>query len=294
MDTPLPILQEDAHRMSSRVAVCLNSSFLGFYAHAGFMQGLEQSGLRPAALSGASAGALVAGFLAAGKSADETVASLVERDLRATLLDWGVPWRALGTMANRPGFTGVVNTDRALRMLRTQLGERRIEECLSPRLALSVTNLTTGRSEIVTSGPLAEFILASGAFPGLFAARPVDGSHYWDGGIANPLPFDPWLADAAIDTIIVHTVVNPTELEVRNAAQPLTVAGAFNLSHQIICEELLRWKTDAARAAGKRLIFLRTGAPRPGLMTARRLAPGCVAAGLETARANRELFESLV
>ncbi len=279
--------------MSSRVAVCLNSSFLGFYAHSGFMQGLEEMGLRPAALSGASAGALVAGFLAAGRSAAETAALLLQPDLRSTLLDWGVPWRALGTMANRPGFTGAVSTDGALRLLRSHLGDHRIEQCTAPRLALSVTNLTAARTEIVTAGPLAEFILASGAFPGLFAAREIEGAHYWDGGIANPLPFDPWLTDPAIDTIVVHSVVNPIELAVRDQAKRLNVAGAFNLSHQIICDELLRWKTEAARLAGKRLVFLRTEAPRPGLMTAHRIGPQCVGAGLATARENRALLDSL-
>ena len=279
--------------MSSRVAVCLNSSFLGFYAHSGFMQGLEEMGVRPAALSGASAGALVAGFLAAGKSAAETVALLLQPDLRATLLDWGMPWRALGTMANRPGFTGAVSTDGALRLLRTHLGDHRIEACTQPRLALSVPNLTAARPEIVTAGPLADFILASGAFPGLFAAREIEGAHYWDGGIANPLPFDPWLSDPEIDTIVVHTVVNPMELAVRDSTRRLNVAGAFNLSHQIICDELLRWKTEAARLAGKRLIFLRTEAPRPGFMTAHRLAPQCVAAGLATARASQRLLDGL-
>lgn len=277
----------------SRLAVCLNSSFLGFYAHAGFMQGLGESGLKPAALSGASAGALVAGLIAGGNSPDQAAALLLARDLRRTLLDWGVPWRALGTMINRPGFTGVVQTDTALRFLRESLGDRRIEDCATPRLALSATNLTAARTEIVTAGPIAEFILASGAFPGLFAARKVDGAHYWDGGIANPLPFEPWLDDPEIDTILVHQVVNPSELAVRTQGAVLSVAGGFNLAHQIICDELLRWKTEAARQAGKRLLFLRTEAPRPGLFSAHRLAPECVAAGLATARANRSLLSEL-
>lgn len=276
-----------------RVAVCLNSSFLGFYAHSGFMRGIEEMGIRPVALSGASAGALVAGFLAAGKTASETAEVLSQPDLRATLLDWGVPWRALGTMTNRPGFTGAVNTDRALRMLHSHLGDHRIEDCKQPKLALSVTNLTAGRSEIVTAGPLAEFILASGAFPGLFAARSIDGAHYWDGGIANPLPFEHWLGDPAIDVIVVHAVMNPNELAVRETPNALNIAGAFNLSHQIICDELLRWKTEATRLAGKELIFIRTEAPRPGLLNARRIAPECVAAGQATANAHRERLAGL-
>jgi hypothetical protein len=83
------------------------------------------------------------------------------------------------------------------------------------------------------------------------------------------------------------------ELAVRDSSKRLNVSGAFNLSHQIICDELLRWKTEAARLAGKRLLFLRTEAPRPGLRTARRLAPQCVAAGLATTRANCALLSEL-
>lgn len=279
--------------MPARFAVCLNSSFLGFYAHAGFMQGLEELGLKPAALSGASAGALVAGLIAGGSTAAETVALLLARDLRRTLFDWGVPWRAFGTMANRPGFTGVVNTDRALGFLRETLGDRRIEDCTAPRLAFSATNLTTARTEILTAGPIAEFILASGAFPGLFAAREIGGARYWDGGIANPLPFDPWLDAPDIDTILIHTVVNPSELAVRRHGPRLSVAGGFNLAHQIICDELLRWKIGAAERAGKRLIFLRTEAVRPGIFNAHRVAPKCAAAGLATARANCALLNEL-
>jgi predicted acylesterase/phospholipase RssA len=258
------------------------------------MQGLEEIGVRASAISGASAGALVAGFLAAGKSAADTASLLRQHDLRRTLLDWGVPWRALGTVANRRGFTGAVSTDRALRLLREQLGDRRIEDCLAPRLALSVTNLTAARSEIVTAGPLAEFVLASGAFPGLFAAREIAGAHYWDGGIANSLPFDPWLRDPAIDTILVHSVVNPSELALRNGDRRLRVAGAFNLSHQIICDELIRWKTEAARLAGQRLLFLRTEAPRPSLFTAHRLAASCIAAGLASARTNQKQLHEFI
>ena len=278
---------------SSRLAVCLNSSFFGFYTHCGFMQGCEEVGLRPAALSGASAGALVAGFLAAKKSATETAALLLQRDIRAMLLDWGVPWRALGTAMNRPGFTGAVSADVALRMLRAHLGDLRIEACTEPRFALSVTNLTAGRSEIVTAGPLAEFVLASGAFPGVFAAREIEGAHYWDGGIANPVPFDPWLTDSAIDTILVHLVFNPVPPTVRTSPRLLNVTRSFHVCHRIISDELVRWKTKAACLAGKRLIVLRTEAPRPHLMTPGRVGPACVAAGLATARANSALLAAL-
>lgn len=280
--------------MSNGLAVCLNSSFLGFYAHSGFMQGLAELGFIPEAVSGASAGALVAGLLGSGRSAQEVAALLLQFDLRRTLLDFGTPWRALGTCANLPGFTGPVSLDGALRLLREHLGDLRIEDCRQPRVAVSVTNMTTARSEIATSGPLAELILASGAAPAVFEARHIGDSVYLDGGIANAVPFDHWIDDPSIHTILVHSVVNPKETKVRQRNRPLTIAGSFNLSHQIICDELLRWKTEAARRAGKRLHFLRTEAPRPGLFSAHRLSLQCAAAGRATAEANRALLSELL
>lgn len=160
--------------MSSRVALCLNSSFLGYFAHAGFLRALLALGVRPEAVSGASAGALVAGLFAAGIDPEEMLQLFVSRELRKVFREPGAPLRGFATILNLQGHTGALNGERAAALLRARLGNRRVEECLAPRLALSVTNLSEGRSEAATSGPLADLILASGAFPGVFATRPVE------------------------------------------------------------------------------------------------------------------------
>lgn len=279
--------------MSSRVALCLNSSFLGFFAHAGFLQALIDLGVRPVAISGASAGALVAGMFAAGVKPAEMQRLFGSPALRSAFREPGAPWRGFATLANLNGHTGALRGDRALALLRELLGERRIEDCTAPRLALSVTNLSNARSEVATRGPLAELILASGAFPGVFAARPVEGDFHWDGGVANPLPFDHWLAEPDIDTIILHIVANPEELAVRGRPRPLRMSGAVNLSHQIICDELLRLKTELAHRAGKRLIFLRTLAPRPRLWDPAKVGARCFEIGAATAAENRAALAEL-
>ena len=278
---------------SSRVALCLNSSFLGFYAHGGFVQALTELGVRPAAISGASAGALVAGLFAAGVSPARMQELFNSPKLPHAFREPGAPLRGLATLANLRGQTGAIRGDRALALLREHLGERRIEDCRDPRLALSITNLSQARSEIATRGPLAEMILASGAFPGVFAARPVDGDFHWDGGVANPLPFDHWLADPAIDTIIIHIVANPEELAVRRQPGPLRMSGAINLSHQIVCDELFRLKTELARHARKRLIVLRTLAPRPRLWNPAKVGACCLEIGRATVADNRAALEEL-
>ena len=276
--------------MSDRVALCLNSSFLGFFAHAGFLEALTETGVRPVALSGASAGALVAGAHASGLHPREVTQWLLAGNLGGAFWEWGGAWRAWRTLMNRRGHTGMLRGHHALAMLRERLGECRIEDC-RPRLALSATELTHPRAALLTTGPLAEGILASGAFPGMFAAQRIGGGHYWDGGLVNPLPFDHWLDDPGIDTIIVHVVTNPVE-----APQParMRVMLAFGAAHEAICDELLRLKTALAHHAGKRLILLHTTAPRPLPWNTARTGPRCVEAGAATVAQNRELLLSLV
>lgn len=278
--------------MSKRVALCLNSSFLGYFAHAGFLRALLELGVRPAAISGASAGALVAGLFAAGLEPDEMLRLFVSPELRKVFREPGVLWRGPATMLNLPGHTGALRGERAVDLLRARLGERRIEEC-STRLALSVTNLTEARSEVSTSGPLAEMILASGAFPGLFAACPVGKHWFWDGGVANPLPFDHWIDDPGIDTILLHVVANPEAIAARNRGRPQRMSQAIGLSHQIICDELRRLKLDLARRAGKQLLLLRTLAPRPRLWNPAKIGAGCVEIGAATVEQNRSILIEL-
>jgi len=276
-----------------RVALCLNSSFLGYFAHAGFLRALLNLGIRPVAVSGASAGALVAGLFAAGISPDEMLQIFASPELRKVFREPGAPLRGFATILNLPGHTGALRGERAAALLREKLGTRRIEECQAPKLALSVTNLSAGRSEAVTSGPLAELILASGAFPGVFATRPVEDDWFWDGGVANALPFDHWVDDPEIDTILVHIVANPEELAVRQGGRPRRMSHAVNLSHQIICDELFRLKSDLARRAGKKIVILRTFSPRPTLWNPAKVGAGCVEVGAATVEQNRAALSQL-
>lgn len=279
--------------MSSRVALCLNSSFLGYFAHAGFLRALLALGVRPVAVSGASAGALVAGLFAAGIDPEEMLQLFVSPELRKVFREPGAPLRGFATILNLAGHTGALNGKRAAALLRARLGNRRVEECLAPRLALSVTNLSEGRSEAATSGPLADLILASGAFPGVFATRPVEDRWFWDGGVANAIPFDHWIDDPEVDTILVHIVANPEELSVRNGGRPKRMSHAVNLSHQIICDELLRLKMDLARRAGKKVVVLRTVSPRPTLWNPAKVGAGCVEIGAGTVEQNRAALAQL-
>jgi predicted acylesterase/phospholipase RssA len=291
-DAGVPPGGGDCRPEQSRTALCLGSSFLGFFAHAGFLDALTQLGVRPTAISGASAGALVAGAYAAGMPPREMIQWFLTGELRRAFWEWGGALRMLGTLLDLPGHTGALRGHRALELLRDRLGPRRIEEC-DPRLAIAATDLLQPQATLLTRGDLAAAILASAAFPGMFRAQRFHGSHYWDGGLANPLPFDHWLGDPAIDTIVVHIVTNPESDPAPGIRARMGIRDAAGVAHEAIASELLRLKTDLAQRAGKRVLFLRTIAPRPRPWNTRTVGPQCVALGAATVAAHRDTLAAL-
>ena len=249
-------------RRPRETALCMNSSYFGFFAHAGFLKGLLELGIRPDHVSGASAGALVAGIFAAGHNPEEMLAGFLDGDFAAVFKEWEAPFRLAGALTNRPGYTGALSGRKALPRLTALLGNRRIEECLSPTLSLSVANLTRGRSQIVTRGPLAEYVLASCAMPGLLQCRRINGDLFMDGGVADPAPFEHWLDNERIRRIIVHLVTAEHNGHDRNSS--FSLLGALNRSHDIITDELLRLKLKLAEKSGKEIFVVRTNTPRLG------------------------------
>ena len=274
------------------LALALSSSYFGFYTHAGFLAELAAQGVVPGAVSGSSAGGLVAGLHAGGLSPEEILPLLTDLDLFRTFHDWALPIRATKLLFNRPGTTGAILPARAVRQLRTILQDRRIEDCHAPRLALAVTNLTRQHPELITRGPLADFILASCALPGLFAAHTIDGQLYWDGGIAQPAPLAPWIDDPAIHTILVHFVHNHDAGKKKPQPRPLTIYAGICLIKQIVHDELHRLQARLAREAGKNVIVLETTTPRPGFFR-RQLGPDLIQLGRETVRRHSDLLQPL-
>ena len=57
------------------LALCLSSSFFGYYAHLGLLSAMEAKGIRPGRISGASAGALAGGLFAKMKNTGAALGS---------------------------------------------------------------------------------------------------------------------------------------------------------------------------------------------------------------------------
>jgi NTE family protein len=164
----LPSLRE--HLAEEPFTLALSSGFFGFFAHAGLVSALDEAGLVPAALTGSSAGALVAGAWASGRSGDDLATHL----LRLRRADFWDP---------APGL-GLLRGGRFQSLLEETLLAPTFAECRAP-LSVSVYDVAARKTVVLSAGPLASAIRASCTFPGLFQPTWHEGRAYLDGGIAD-------------------------------------------------------------------------------------------------------------
>ena len=148
----------------------LSAGFFGFFAHAGALAALEEAGLRPARVTGSSAGALIAGLWAGGAEPAAIEAELAGLR-REHFWDPG------------PGF-GLLRGRRFRRRVEALMTARSFEAARTPA-ALSVWDVLARRTVVLERGGLARAICASCAFPGLLQPVWIGGRPYLDGGIAD-------------------------------------------------------------------------------------------------------------
>ena len=173
------------HLSAGPFHLALSSGFFGFFAHAGLVCALDEAGLAPASLSGSSAGALVAGAWASGRSGEE----IAERILALRREDF---WD-LG-----PG-PGLLRGALFQALLEQTLEAATFEACRAP-LSVSVYDVRARRTVALSRGPLAVAVRASCTFPGLFQPTVIAGRPYLDGGIRDR----PGLLGAPSSRVLFH------------------------------------------------------------------------------------------
>lgn len=175
---------------------------LGF-AHIGLLRVLEEAGIPVDYIAGASFGALVAGFYAAGgMRAVETLIS-ERRSLVALLFGGFVSTKALEVWVDRtlgrvhPGMTAV------------------------PFFPVGV-DLETGREVVWNHGTIGQGVRSSSCLPGAFPAWRQGSRRIVDGGIHNNVPASvPWRAGA--DFIIASNII--PEFPFGPSKRPATLSG---------------------------------------------------------------------
>jgi NTE family protein len=188
-----------------RVGVVLSAGYFGFYGHAGFVEGLLESGIRPAAWAGTSAGGLVAAFAAAGLSGSR-ITELVLSQRREDF--WDPDYLGIAVDVLRKGHrpSGLLKGARFRKLLEDLLPVSDFAALPTP-LVLVATCLSKQRPHVMTQGALASAVHATCAYPGLFQAVRRDHLLLWDGGIVDKAPVLA-LADsdagASLDVLLVH------------------------------------------------------------------------------------------
>jgi NTE family protein len=147
-------------------------------AHLGVLQALEEIQIPVGAMAGTSMGGLVAGLYAAGVP----VGDLIAFSTKLGLMDLASRDR------ERRGLFGHAKMARLLAGL---LGspDMSFEQCRIP-VAVVATDVERGEMVILDHGPLIPALMATAAFPLVFAPMRHDGRWLVDGGVLNNFPVD--------------------------------------------------------------------------------------------------------
>ena len=190
-----------------RLGLALGSGSARGWAHIGILRALEERGLRPDVITGASVGALVGAAYAAGRLADleEWVCKLTQRDV----------WRLVDTTF-RSG--GVMTGNRLMEAIAAHIGDAPIET-LPMRFGAVATDLYTGEEIWLREGPFMTAVRASSGLPGLFSPTWHEGRWLIDGGVVNPVPVSLCRALGADVVIAVDLRRSVTQVAMRALEQ---------------------------------------------------------------------------
>ena len=164
-----------------RIGVALGAGGAKGLSHIAFLQALDELGVRPAVIAGASIGAVIGAFYAAGVSGDRLshlVKEIGFRDLYKIALDFSI-------LSQSAIFKGKGVED----FLSREIPARTFEELQIP-LKVVATNFWDRRPLVFESGNLITAIRASMAMPAIFEPVFLNDMVLIDGGAVNPLPYD--------------------------------------------------------------------------------------------------------
>ncbi len=168
--------QMKKYPLKLKIGLVLSGGGMRGVAHIGAIKALEEKGIFPTHIAGSSAGAVVGALYAYGYKWEDILTFFK-----------GVQIFDLKKYAiNKPGF---LDTEKYYNHFNTYL-ENDDFRFLKKKLYVTAANIITGKLKTFYNGQLIKPILASAAFPGLFAPVNVNGSYYVDGGSLNNFPVE--------------------------------------------------------------------------------------------------------
>ncbi|WP_010255166.1 patatin-like phospholipase family protein [Myroides injenensis] len=177
-------------------------------AHIGVLKVLEEQGVKIDYIAGTSMGAIVGGLYASGYTSSELDSIFSSIDVSALIKDYiprisksfyekkndeiyaiSLPFDNFKIGFPKALSRGMYNYNLMNTLLAHVRHVRDFSELNTPFLCIA-TDLETGEGVVLKKGYLPQAILASGAFPSLFAPVLIDDKYLIDGGVVNNYPLE--------------------------------------------------------------------------------------------------------
>lgn len=176
-----------------KIGLVLGSGSARGWAHIGVIRALQQAGIQPDLVCGASIGAVVGAAYALGEL------DRFEQWAR------GLTGRTVFSFMDFKLTGGMLKGERVIDFFRSRFSDRPIEALDIPFAAVA-TGLHSGSEVWLRTGSTADAVRASMALPGLFTPAQRDGRLLVDGGLVNPVPVS--LARALGADIVIAVDLN--------------------------------------------------------------------------------------
>jgi len=227
-----------------RIGLTLGGGGVRGLAHIPVLETLDEFDCRPSVISGTSMGAVIGALYASGMSG-KTIRGLISRHTvskrdtwpdvlkkKAELLKW------VDALSLEFGRGGLINTDKFLGYLLSEIGEKTFEELKTPLLVVA-TDFWGGEEVVMEKGELLPAIKASMAVPGVFGSVSIGDKVLVDGGVVNLVPYD-----HIIDRCDVSIVVNVAKARTPGKLDPPTVLesilGTFEIMQMAALAEKMK------------------------------------------------------
>jgi NTE family protein len=191
-----------------KIGLVLSGGGAKGFAHIGVLKKLEEVGIKIDYIGGTSMGAVVGGLYATGYNAtqidsifqktnfDELINDFIPRSSKTfyekrnnEMYAFVLPFDKFKIGVPEALSKGLYNFNLLSRLTRNVRNIKDFNQLPIPFLCMS-TNIETGDEVLLNKGNLAQAMIASSAFPSLFAPVEIDGKLLVDGGVVNNYPVD--------------------------------------------------------------------------------------------------------
>ena len=160
-----------------KTGIVLSGGGVRGFAHLGLLQVLEELQIKPFAISGVSAGAIVGALYAAGHS-PATIRDILKKN---SYFGWS------SFLLNKDGLFSMKTLRK---VLQTYIPEDSFES-LTTKLYITATDFANNEAITFSKGKLIETIIASASVPVIFEPVKIDDYLLVDGGLLNNFPIEP-------------------------------------------------------------------------------------------------------